>query len=398
MKTKGFRGVIGSDTALVSILLLLINLLFIYKYGLRQKEVNVAYFLLLYPIVLLAVPLVLTKLTLSNKQLNLLFFLIAALFFILSIIINLKVDGTLLNVDRWSALDVSVSALLDNQYPYTAKDHLGGYSSHLPTLLLLATPFYLLGDVGLLQSALFLFFVYFIYITIENPKARVLALLFLTLSVSYLWEIYVKSDLVSNFILIAGFISLWYKKRSPTLNRPILLGSLSGLLLLTRIVTFIPLSVALFREFFQSPLKTKIRFITSALITISILLFIVFRNSPSKEMLLEYNPFKLQGSQLPIIIGIILMVLPLLFSGMYRSLSGMLRLIILFLTIPVSLAFIINLVKNGFSSIIFNSSFDLSYFNMLIPFIVIFLALKFEEKITYTNHCDNQVHIKSNNN
>lgn len=96
------------------------------------------------------------------------FYIITSLFFTLTIFINNSVDGELLHVDRWSAMHVGIEALLNGEYPYTAVDHLGGRTSNLPALLFLGIPFYLLGDVGYLQSFTFLGFAFIIFHNFKN--------------------------------------------------------------------------------------------------------------------------------------------------------------------------------------------------------------------------------------
>ncbi|MDP5045194.1 MAG: hypothetical protein NWQ06_09475, partial [Leeuwenhoekiella sp.] len=104
-----------------------------------------------------------------------------------------------------------IAALLNGNYPYSALDHLGGKTSNLPTLFLIGLPFYLLGDVGLLQSFTFLVFAGIIDKLIKSPAIRIVSLLLLMSSLWYLYEIVVKSDLVSNTILVIASLVYLFK-------------------------------------------------------------------------------------------------------------------------------------------------------------------------------------------
>ena len=360
------------------LLYLAINLLFVYKYGIRQHVIEVFYLLPLY-IFLVSMPLLMldkTKVPISRT-----FFLTtAALFFTLTLVINLTVEGRHLHVDRWSAMEVSVSALLHGEYPYTAPDHLDGRSSNLPSLILLGLPFYLLGDVGFLQSFRFLFFVLVLLKTVETGKARLLGLLLLIGSAAYLWEVFVKSDLMSNFIFLLGFTALWHKKYNGlSFNRPLLLGGLSGFLFYTRVVALIPLTLFLFHDFLYASLRKKVFFIAASSATVALLTWLVLKDCPSLDVLKAYNPLALQNRQLPFVVSLITVVLPFFFSHKVRSLLTLMRYSVLFLGIPVTTAFLLSLTKNGFHSIIHESAFDLSYFNIITPFLIYYLTLSYDQ-------------------
>jgi hypothetical protein len=66
--------------------------------------------------------------------------------------VYLRIDPENLQIDRWSALDRFWDALVRGEYPYV-RTHLGSHISGFPGLFVVAFPFWLLGDVGLLQFA-----------------------------------------------------------------------------------------------------------------------------------------------------------------------------------------------------------------------------------------------------
>ncbi len=358
-----------------------INSLFIYKYGLRQNYIPVLLLLLAFPALILTIYYSIFKSKLKPSQIKIIYITIASIFFIFTIFLNFIVDVNSLNVDRWSAMEISITSIFKNIYPYSAVDHLGGKSSNLPGLIVIGIPFYLMGNIGLLQSFSFLLFAYTIYKTINNAKAKLFGLLLLVLSVSFWWEIYVKSDLISNFIILVSFVILWYYKyKNETITKPWLLGSLSSLLFFTRLVAIIPLTLLLFKTFLKSNYKKKLIFITSSIITIILLSLLVLKDCPNYEVFKENNPFSLQNRQLPFVLSLIFIIVPFYYSHKVTSLSNLIKFSVIFLFIPVITSFIISLINYGLNDIIYNSAFDLSYFNIVMPFLIFYIIVKFDEK------------------
>jgi len=358
-----------------------INSLFIYKYGLRQDYIPVFLLLLAFPALILTIYYSIFKSKLKPSQIKIIYIAIASIFFIFTLFLNFIVDGNSLNVDRWSAMEISITSIFKNIYPYSAVDHLGGRSSNLPGLIVIGIPFYLMGNIGLLQSFSFLLFAYTIYKTINNAKAKLFGLLLLVLSVSFWWEIYVKSDLISNFIILVSFVILWYYKyKNETITKPWLIGSLSSLLFFTRLVAIIPLTLLLFKAFLKTNYKKKLIFITSSIIAITLLLLLVLKDCPDYEVFKENNPFSLQNRQLPFVLSLIFIIIPFYYAHKVTSLSNLIKFSVTFLFIPVITSFVLSLINYGLYDIIHNSAFDISYFNIVMPFLIFYIIVKFDEK------------------
>jgi len=301
-------------------------------------------------------------------------------FFVITIYLNIIVDGNILNVDRWSAMEAGIKALLNGEYPYSAIDHLGGRTSNLPTLIFIGIPFYLMGDIGYLQSFTFVVFSYVIYDVFHNYKDRLFCLLLLILSPSYLWEIYVKSDLMSNFIIVLLFLIMVQKKISKKDRLNILFISfLSTALTLTRLIAIIPISLLLFKKFYNFSWSDKAKFIFTCLTTSIVFLYICLKDVNSFEHFKQYNPFDLQNRHLPTVISFITILVPFIYSFKIINLKTLIKLSVYFLLFPISIALIMNLYRNGISASIFNSYFDISYLNIVMPFLLIFLT--FDNKI-----------------
>ncbi len=307
------------------------------------------------------------------------FFLILSFFFLVTIYLNIVVDGYTLNTDRWSAMEAGISALLNGDYPYSAIDHLNGRTSNLPTLLFIGIPFYLIGNIGFLQSFAFLIFAYIIYITFTSYRDRLFCLLLLICSPAYLWEVYAKSDLMSNFIFITLFLVVVQKKitKNQSINTSVL-SFLSTALLLTRLTSVIPISLLLFKEFYYFSIKKKLIFITTAVVTALVFLFICFHNADNIEHIKMHNPLELQNRQLPFIVSILFIISPIIYSFKVHNLSELIGSNVFILFITVAIAFILNIFEHGIFQCVFNSAFDISYFNITLPFVILFIALNYK--------------------
>jgi hypothetical protein len=352
---------------------LIINSLFIMKYG---ENYNV----LILTVYLLAVPGVsffYLKFNFKEVFYKILFWFGVVLFFFLSVYLNYKIDGNSLNVDRWSAMEIGIKAILNGQYPYNIPDHMGRESSNLPMLIVLGMPFYLLfGSVGYLQSFCFLLFSYLIFKIFTDYKQRLAVLILLFLSPSYLWEVYVKSDLFSNFIIVAGFTFLIWNKFLMRNNMKLeLVSFLSALFLMTRLSSAIPLIILLFKKFYDFSILEKLRFALVFIITVAAVAYFFFHNAPGFDVFIKHNPLMIQGAKQPLLLSLLYIVAAFVLSFKIQSFSDITFRAGTLLFICVFVPFIMYFAKYGYTDMITNSFFDLSFFNMCMPFIIITLVL-----------------------
>ncbi|MEN4760086.1 hypothetical protein ABEG63_07065 [Chryseobacterium sp. C39-AII1] len=357
------------------IIYLFINTFFILKYGEKYNiPILTAFF-----IGILAIVNFYNKINCKESVYKILFWILLSVFFIGSVGINYFIDGKSLNVDRWDAMEIGIRAIFNNEYPYAVKDYMGRESSNLPFLIILGMPFYLLfGSVGYLQSFCFLLLSYLIFKIFKEYKQRLVILILLTISPSYLWEIYTKSDLFSNFIILVGFIYLIWKNFIEKKNFKIsTVAILTSLMILTRFSVIIPLIFLLFKPFFKFSVKDKLLFITSLLITISGVLYLFFHQADSFDLMIKHNPFILQGGKQPMIISVFYIIIAIILSFKVKSFQH----IILWggglLFICILLPFLYFMIILGYDDLIINSNFDLSFFNMSMPFMIIAMGLTF---------------------
>ena len=350
---------------------LFVNSFFILKYG---ENYNIL-LLIGYLIAIFGLSIFYVKIDLKDVFYKSFFWFGVIAFFFLSIYLNYRVDGNSLNVDRWSAMETGIKAILNGQYPYNIPDHMGQESSNLPMLIVLGMPFYLLfGSVGYLQSFSFLLFVCLVFKIFDNYKQRMAVLALLFLSPSYLWEIYVKSDLFSNFIIICGFTCLvWIKFLKEKNMKPGFISFLAALILLTRLSSVLPLIILLFKRFFDFSVKEKLRFVLIFLLTISVIVYIFFHNAPEFSVFIKHNPFMIQGTKQPLILSFSYIVLAFLLSFKVKTFYETIFWAGTLLFICVFVPFLMFFAEYGYTDMITNSFFDLSFFNMCMPFVMITL-------------------------
>lgn len=273
-----------------------VNFLFLTKYGVRQSVVPLS--LLTAIFVGFHVFFFFSKDFLLKKYLrpiyvNLSVILISLIYLIFCQLLDNPVE---LNIDRWQTLDFSLDYWLQGIYIYDFKNFMGNYSSYLPGQLLLALPFYLLGNVGYLQIGAFLIFCFAIAKQFESNVIKTIGIGMFGISLSFIYEVLCKSDFIASFIIVASFIALWHHVfHKNYFKKPILLGICVGILFLTRSVVAIALIIFLLRAFFEtdriSRIKTIIGFsLTVVLLTLSVIL-------PAKDFnyILKYNPVLLQS-------------------------------------------------------------------------------------------------------
>nr|WP_321453032.1 hypothetical protein [uncultured Carboxylicivirga sp.] len=361
----------NSKILIYGLLYLFINNLFILKYVSRVNHVNEYMVAMGYSIAIIVGSFIYQRFTLHHKVYSYLFYGLTIFFFLFSIVVNYKVDGNSLNVDRWSALDYGIRALLNGEYPYTAGTHMGGRTSNLPSLLFIGIPFYFMGDVGYLQSFSFLLFAYIICKYVEGYKNRLFILILFCLSFSYLWEIFTKSDLISNVIVLIWFLFASQKWMARRRSMDIVtIAALAVSIFLTRVVVVVPLLLLLTNYFFHLDGRKKVLFVLTGLVVLLSFVAICFQHYGDINNLMLYNPIALQNRQLPLFISILCVIIPLVLSFFIKEKGKLFSLILLFLSIPLFLAFGSHLLEDGFTDALMLSYFDISYFNFLTPFAI----------------------------
>ncbi len=287
---------------------------------------------------------------------------------------QLYIDPWRLNVDRWSAIHNFLSNLFQGVYPYSARTHLGGYGSPFPVWQLLHVPFYLLGDVGLSLFATYLFLLYALS-KVQGRRAALSAGVLLLCSPGFVYEALVRSDLVTNFMFVCAVLSLLVSRQKPLKGSVQLFGVLIGLLLSTRLSTGIVWFVLLLRPFLQMGLLRQFRF----LLTVSVVFALTFVPFAfwDGDMLFffAYNPFVLQtrqGSPLTLLLFFpLLLSLAMTWGSSWQRLNFHIGLSLLLLVV---VTFVVNMSTTGTWCELFQSRYDITYFNMSLPFLCVAMS------------------------
>lgn len=293
-------------------------------------------------------------------------------------LLNYFINPLDIMVDRWSAIHNVIHNLFIGQYPYSAHTHLNGYGSPFPIWQLFHIPFYLLGNIAFAMIFSVLLLIYTLVRFTKNKKSSLLYLLLLTISPAFWYEVAVRSDLFYNFLLVLIAIIFFQKKNYIIDKNSILLGAICGLFLSTRLSIIIPFFIYFFQDFTISRLKNKTGFIFMIIFCFVVsFLPLVFWDFDTL-FFFKYNPFVLQsrqGSFLEvIIIGSLSVYLALTWKNDFLKFNAFTAYAI---TALVSVTFLHNMINTNFENHLFSPAYDITYFNMALPFLIFSIAYRF---------------------
>ncbi len=120
--------------------------------------------------------------------------------------------------------------------------------------------------------------------------------------------------------------------------------------------------------------KQKLYFILGFTLTCLFLILPIYLLSKNDLEFFKYNPIQLQTSTLPTFLGLIFMFAPFILSLFLKDFYQVLIYASLLLFLPVLTAMLISINKFGFDRAIHLSLFDISYFNMALPFVIFSFA------------------------
>ena len=354
------------------ILYLLINVLFVDKYTMRITEWHYlcdAFYLAL------GIGLIFFLRWLQSREWQFfpLLLAIGILYGAMMITSQYAIDPLTIQGDRWSAIHFFLDNLFSGIYPYAAQTHLGGYGSPFPVWQILHIPFYLIGNVGLSFFAGLAIFL-FILSRYDSTRTAFIALTLVIASPAISYEIMVRSDLITNFLCVCALCE-WLRHKSIRLAEHLyMIAVIAGLCASTRLATVIPIGLLYGYAFLQLPWRKKRAFILMTLGTWC-LTFLPFVLWDCQQLLFfQYNPFVLQTRQgSPFVL--------LLFAAIaigwtvykkedlkhFSFHAGAL------LSLLVVITFSYNMITTG-NYLLFSSRYDITYFNMALPFYIYELA------------------------
>ncbi len=352
------------------VMFVLINMLFIDKYGARVTEWH-AIVSGTYALCTIGALWILKHLTHKISHPGRWVACIAILMLGAAVGLQYAIDPMSIQVDRWSAIHNFLHGMLQGEYPYGQQTHLGGYGSPLPVWQILHLPFYAIGNVGLSIVVVLGLLIYTLYRT-RGGASALMATVMLIISPALWYEIAVRSDLITNIMLVTIIVEWLVYHRIKLSERIVWIAILAGLLLSTRLVVVIPLAVLYGYEFLKMGWKRQVLFMGICLVTfaLTILPFIFWEGSTL--FFFEYNPFVLQtrqGSSLALTIWLTLAIcLTLYLKGQENSrtiATGGL------LTALVVIAFVGKMWTDNAWNELYTSTFDITYLSLGLPFYVI---------------------------
>lgn len=360
-------------------LFVFINSLFVLKYTLRTPYnhwvILVGYLFLM---VVILFPFYAFVFKAKPNITKVLFFILVCLSLLFISYLQCIINPLSIKVDRWSAIHNFLNYLFAGAYPYKAQTHLGGYGSPFPVWQIFHIPFYLLGNVGLGFSFVFILAaIVFYYCYYKNSQNVVLFFLLLILSPAFWYEVVVRSDIFYNFLLCLVAIVYLRKKGYSIKDKPRLIGIICGLFLSTRISVAIPFFIFLFSDFLKSEIRQKTIFLTYVLgfFFLSLLPFLFW--DFNSLLFFKYNPFVLQtrqGSLFDILIfAVVIILLSLFWKNNFIRCNQFISYALVFL---VSEVFLHRMLATNSMCELFSNAYDISYFNMALPFIVYSISFR----------------------
>jgi hypothetical protein len=281
-----------------------------------------------------------------------------------------------LRVDRWSAMTGFNSSLLAGRFPYLARTHLGSRFWGLPAAYLMGLPFQWLGDVGYLQVVVFVGFATACQRRWGRQFEVVWPVLLLATSPAYLWEIAVRSDLASNALLFALYLFLcerWRDQKTPA--RMAALGVIGGLFACTRIVLGVPFLVYVIGYFRRDEARAGLLFtgVASGVFAGVLMPFVLW----SPRLFMDNNPVALQTVLSLVPLRVAVAAGCLLAGCTAKDFCAKCFAAGMVLFAAVLAIFLLHVSSSGVGRTLWGSGFDISYFDLALPFLLVPLLLAY---------------------
>lgn len=355
------------------ILFILINVLFVDKYTARMTEwhvvASIAYALFTFAVIC-AIPHLLKRIHYPTKWV----WVLACGMILTGIGIQYAIDPMVLQVDRWSAIHHFLDGIFEGIYPYGQQTHLGGYGSPFPVWQILHIPFYALNNVGLsifVVLGVYIFTLWKIY----GNQVGLVAIVLLLLSPALWYEIAVRSDLLTNLMLVAILVEWLMFYRVELSQRTIALGILAGLLLSTRLVAVIPLAVVYGYAFLKLDWKKQCLFISivATVFALTMLPFLFWEGSTL--LFFEYNPFVLQTRQGSLLaLGLFAAIAIGITISQKENLQQRHVVTGGLLSCLVVIAFVEKMWMEHAWDALYSSMFDITYLSLALPFYIMAIS------------------------
>jgi hypothetical protein len=311
------------------------------------------------------------------KKINI---IILLLFVIISFVVFIKVPVETLKVDRWSVITSFWDNYFNDKYVYFAKSCDNNPPGPMPFYFILALPFYFVGELGLFSLMGIILFYYLLKKNDISLKNQTIALLLVSGSLFYLWEIVSRSNIFLNGVLVLLVILYFLKQKKIASKKMVLIGIVTGLVLSTRNVFVIPFVILFVYSINKKIINlSQLIGIGSVSLVTFIITFIPFVWNHLEDFKVM-NPFIIQSSGLmPFKYTLIFIAIAFIVGFISKSRNDVIFFSGFVLFLSICLYFIYWFVQIGFENTFFNSGADISYFILCLPF-SIFHLLEIENK------------------
>ena len=357
----------------------LTNALLVYKYTSRIT-VHPGMASLLYLVLASSFMLLLyrrTEFRVGPPTQTLIYFSFVVFLAILLTSLMLHFDPGKIRVGRYPAMHDWISRLLDSEFPYASPTRPSGF----PFLFAMAMPFYLVGDLGLLQIFSFLIFAFLVHLRYRQQRTNEFRCLLLLVSAPiFLYEVIVRSDLFSNMVLLMLYLAVFemFGQRAGRITL-CLLGVLGGLLLSTRgiaLLVYIPILGHLLKK----PVINCGLFLlsVSAGFLLSLVPFAVWDWSYFTRL----GPLSIQLSYVSNWLLVLALACSIGCAAMIRTLKRAYSCVAFTLFGVICVSFIMSVLHFGWHRTVAGDRFDISYFCLALPFLLISLDFPGNERVS----------------
>jgi hypothetical protein len=300
------------------------------------------------------------------------------LFLIGALVVFDRIPVEDLRVDRWSVIAAFWENYFQGEYVYYARSFDGNPPGAMPFYFILALPFYLAGEPGLMALAGLFLYTGISYAMADNKTEFFRSFLFLIFSLFIVWEVTTRSNLFFNSTLIL-LLLIWLEKIDKhkfsfwlAVN-----AFVCGLLLSTRFVLVIPLIIQFTWLFRTKKMKFNILASYGVVACVSFFLtyipFIIFHFND----FLMTNPFLLQTTlfiPFAYILGFLFLSFSLSFICKDQRDVYLFSGIALFVSILIY--FLYHTIQWGLIHAYMESVIDISYFIFCAPFLIYFIVFR----------------------
>jgi hypothetical protein len=283
-----------------------------------------------------------------------------------------------LRVDRFEMIRLFWDNAFRGINPYTPREIDTNIPGPFPGYFIIALPFYLCREIGLLSLSGFLLFSWQLFRNDAGVRASTVALLLLVASPAFAWEVACRSTIFLNMALVMVLI-LRMERRSKAgfSNRAsFIYGLLTGVVACTRSVTFLVLAPYFIYLWSNHRAPRPVPYITAALGAFG-LPFVPLLAYPS--FLHGFNPFAVQSSLLPGAATVVIALFAMVGALRTKSFSGFVLLQTLCL-FAIAFGYVaIQIARSGWHAVFIGDGADISYFLLAFPFLAVGSALALME-------------------